>query len=123
MSDSHSHDDIAKHVKSYIMVFVALLVGTVITVGLYYVHFESFAVTVGVALLVASIKAFLVAAYFMHLISERKMIYSILGFTVFFFAAMMFLTVWSKDSIPRGSQYFDDLHKGKAAVESKAAHH
>ncbi len=123
MSDSHSHDDIAKHVKSYIMVFVALLIGTVITVGLYYVHFESFAVTVAVALFVASIKAFLVAAYFMHLISERKMIYSILGFTVFFFAGMMFLTVWSKDSVPRGTQFFDDQGKGKPTVEAKAAHH
>jgi len=31
----------------------------------------------------------------MHLISEKKMIYSVLAFTVFFFAALMYLTVWS----------------------------
>jgi hypothetical protein len=31
----------------------------------------------------------------MHLISERKMIYLVLGFTAFFFAALMGLTVWS----------------------------
>lgn len=99
MSSSSHHDghDVAREVKKYITVFVALLIGTVITVGLYYVYFESVAVTVAVALFIASIKAFLVAGFFMHLISERKMIYGILGSTVFFFAGMMYLTVWSMD--------------------------
>jgi hypothetical protein len=36
-----------------------------------------------------------VAGFFMHLISERKMIYCVLAFTGFFFAALMFLTLWS----------------------------
>jgi hypothetical protein len=36
-----------------------------------------------------------VAGYFMHLISEKKMIYGILLATVFFFAGLMYLTVWS----------------------------
>src|SRR5687767_4600301 len=39
MADSHSHHDIKKHVRTYILVFVALLIGTVVTVGMYYVHF------------------------------------------------------------------------------------
>ncbi len=99
MSSSRHHDphEVAEEVKKYIRVFVALLIGTVITVGLYYVYFESVAVTVAVALFIASIKAFLVAGFFMHLISERKMIYGILGSTVFFFAGMMYLTLWSMD--------------------------
>jgi cytochrome c oxidase subunit 4 len=97
MSSSHHHDshDVQKEVKKYIAVFVALLLGTVITVGLYYVYFQSVAVTVAVALFIASVKAFLVAGFFMHLISERKMIYGILASTIFFFAGMMYLTVWS----------------------------
>ena len=37
-------------------------------------------------------KASLVAGYFMHLISERKMIYGLLVFTAFFFLGLMFLT-------------------------------
>ena len=49
MSD-HSHADINKHVKTYILVFVALLVGTIITVGLNAVHFDSLAVTISIAL-------------------------------------------------------------------------
>ena len=53
------------------------------------------AVNVAVALFIATVKAFLVAGYFMHLISEKKMIYGILVATVFFFAGLMFLTVWA----------------------------
>ena len=45
-SDGHDHHDIAAHVRTYLVVFGALLVGTVITVGMYYVHFESMAVTI-----------------------------------------------------------------------------
>jgi len=92
-SHSDSHHDIAKHVKVYIVVFVALLVGTVITVGLNYLHFDSKALTITIALFVAIVKASLVACYFMHLISEKKMIYLILVFTVFFFASLMGLTL------------------------------
>ena len=93
MSDSHSPEAIKKHVRSYLAVFAALLVGTIVTVGLYYVHFEKLWVTVTVALFVASIKGTLVACYFMHLISERRAIYSTLLVTVFFFAAVQG-TVW-----------------------------
>ena len=55
-SDGHDHHDIAAHVRTYLVVFGALLVGTVITVGMYYVHFESMAVTIAIALFIASIK-------------------------------------------------------------------
>lgn len=105
MSTSHAHD-ISKHVRAYIWVFVALLVGTVVTVALNAVHFDSVAVTVAVALFVALIKAFLVAAFFMHLISEQKAIYAVLLATVFFFAGMMYLTVWARGQVPVGTVYF-----------------
>jgi hypothetical protein len=49
---------------------------------------------------IASGKAFLVCGYFMHLISERKMIYGILAFTAFFFIGLMFLTLWSVGDPP-----------------------
>ena len=102
MSD-HSHD-IAKHVRVYITVFVALLVGTIVTVGLNYMHFESVPLTIAIALFVAVIKASLVACYFMHLISERKMIYGVLAFTAFFFIGLMFLTIWSMADFPAKTQ-------------------
>lgn len=109
----HSHDahDVSKHVKIYITVFVALLVGTVITVGMYYVHIDSVAWTITIALFIASIKAFLVAGFFMHLISEKKTIYAVLAATVFFFAAMMYLIIWGRDAVPRGTIYVEGANR------------
>jgi len=105
MSDAHSHAEIKKHVRTYLIIFGALLLGTFVTVWLRGIHFSNFAITVTVALVVATIKAGLVAAFFMHLISERKAIYATLVTTVFFFAAMMYLTIWSRVQVPRGSEY------------------
>lgn len=105
MSDSHSPEAVKKHLKVYWAVFIALLVGTVITVLLRNVHFPSFWITVAVALFVATIKATLVACYFMHLISERKAIYSTLVVTVFFFAAMMFLFIYTRTDVPKDTEF------------------
>jgi len=96
MSDHHAHD-IHQSVRRYILVFVALLIGTVITVLAAKVDLGSPTINIVVALIIASAKAFLVAGYFMHLISEKKMIYSILAFTAFFFAGLMYLTIWSME--------------------------
>jgi cytochrome c oxidase subunit 4 len=98
MSDSHSLEEFKHHVRRYVLVFVALIVGTVVTVAVSYFKIDSVAATVAIALFIACVKAFLVAGYFMHLISEKKMIYGILVATVFFFAGLMYLTVWSMDS-------------------------
>jgi len=98
---NHSHDhDIAKHVRVYIAVFLALLVGTVVTVGMYYVHIDSVPMTIAIALFIASIKGFLVAGYFMHLMDERKMIYGIMASTAFFFVGLMVLTIWAMHDLP-----------------------
>ena len=88
-------DDFALHVRRYLYVFYALLFGTLITVGASYIPFGSREINVAVALCIAVGKASLVAGYFMHLLSERKMIYGIMTFTAIFFIGLMFLTVWS----------------------------
>ena len=90
MSSPETHS-----VRGYIFVFLALLAGTVLTVWASFIHFGSAEINIAVALTIATVKAFLVVAYFMHLISERKMIYLVMGFTAFFFAALMGLTIWS----------------------------
>jgi cytochrome c oxidase subunit 4 len=82
--------DIDKHVRIYITVFVALMVLTVITVTVSRFHLPV-PIAVTVALLVAIIKGSLVACYFMHLISEKKLIFAVLAITAFFFAALMAL--------------------------------
>ena len=50
-------------------------------------------IAVTVALIVATIKGSLVACYFMHLISEKKLIYAVLALTVVFFIALLALPV------------------------------
>jgi cytochrome c oxidase subunit 4 len=95
MSDSHDTHDIQKSVKRYLFVFYALIVGTIVTVMASRLHINSVALTVAIALFIACVKGFLVAGYFMHLISEKKMIYGILLATVFFFAGLMYLIIWS----------------------------
>jgi cytochrome c oxidase subunit IV len=94
MSANSTHE-LKKEVRRYLLVFYALLIGTLLTVAAYYIHLPTMAWTVALALFIATTKAFLVAGYFMHLISERKMIYAILVATVFFFASLMYLTIWS----------------------------
>jgi cytochrome c oxidase subunit 4 len=87
---SHHAADIDKHVKVYITVFVALMVLTIVTVAISRVHLPIH-IAVTLALLVAIIKGSLVACYFMHLISEKKLIYAVLALTAAFFVVLLAL--------------------------------
>ena len=86
--DAHVSDDISKHVKTYVMVFGALMVLTVVTVAVSYLHLPVHQAII-VALFIATIKGSLVAMFFMHLNHERRMIYWVLALTVVFFAVLM----------------------------------
>jgi len=88
MSESHDHEhsveEIQKHVRRYLLIGVALAIGTVLTVWASYIDFGKIfghpgavSYNVTVALIIASAKGFLVAGFFMHLLSEKKMIYSV----------------------------------------------
>ena len=91
MTSDHAVD-IDKHVRIYITVFVALMVLTVVTVAISYLDLST-PIAVTVALLVAMVKGSLVACYFMHLISEKKLIYAVLALTAAFFVALLALPV------------------------------
>jgi cytochrome c oxidase subunit IV len=97
------HEDFRQHVRRYLYVFYALLFGTLATVLASYIPFGNHAINIGVALFIAASKASLVAGFFMHLISERKMIYGLLAFTAFFFIGLMFLTVIAFADFPRST--------------------
>ncbi len=79
---------VKEHVRVYVMVFVALAVLTVVTVAISYLHLPT-AIAISLAMVVASVKAGLVAGYFMHLLSEEKVIIYLLvlcaAFLVFLF--------------------------------------
>jgi cytochrome c oxidase subunit 4 len=98
--NAQPHDHFSHHIRRYLYVFYALLFGTLVTVGASYIPFGNRAINIGVALFIAVCKATLVAGYFMHLLSERKMIYGILGFTAFFFVGLMFLTLGAYSDNP-----------------------
>ncbi|MBM3771218.1 MAG: hypothetical protein FJW27_08020 [Acidimicrobiia bacterium] len=91
MTSDHAVD-IDRHVRVYISVFVALMVLTVITVAISRLHL-SVPLAVTVALVVAIVKGSLVACYFMHLISEKKLIYAVLAVTAAFFVVLLALPV------------------------------
>lgn len=101
MSGTH---DIREEVRRYWKVLTALLILTVVTVGISYLKF-GLAAAIIVALTIALIKGSLVACFFMHLISERKLVYLILGFVVFFFLSMMLLIYASYFNLPGGARY------------------
>jgi cytochrome c oxidase subunit IV len=93
--DAHAaHDDIRSHVKTYYMVFGALMVLTMITVAVSYLELAT-PMAVTVALIVAAIKASLVALFFMHLSHERKVIYWALTLTAVFFIFLMFVPLFT----------------------------
>ncbi len=88
------HADIDRQVRTYILIFVTLMALTIVTVAISRLHLPTH-LAVSLALVVATIKGGLVASYFMHLISERKLIYWVLGFTVAFFLAVLLLPLWT----------------------------
>jgi len=92
--DHDSPENIQKEIRKYLGVFLALAAGTILTV---WVRLGPLHLPEGQAILVALIIAFvkgsLVALFFMHLLSEKKLIYSVLILTVVFFAVLMYLPV------------------------------
>jgi caa(3)-type oxidase subunit IV len=68
-----------------------------------------------IGLLIATVKASLVALFFMHLISEKTAIYMFMGVTVFFFTGLMVLTLWASHDLPFKSEHLR-LNKPAAAA-------
>ncbi|MBV9495940.1 MAG: cytochrome C oxidase subunit IV family protein [Acidobacteria bacterium] len=87
--DHNSPEHIKREIRVYLMVLGALAVLTGVTVFACYGLHLPIHYAVMVALAVASVKGFLVAGFFMHLLSEKKLIYGILILTVVFFAILL----------------------------------
>ena len=85
---AHTPEEIQKEKRVYLTVFAGLAVLTVVTVAVSYLHLSP-RWAIAVALMIASVKGFLVAGFFMHLLSEKKLVYSVLVLTVFFFAVLL----------------------------------
>jgi caa(3)-type oxidase subunit IV len=105
-----SIEAIQKSKRTYLIIFGALLVGTVLTVLVATVEaldvgghgFDIWDAILG--LVIATTKASLVALVFMHLNHEKKSIYWIFGGSLFFFGCMAGLIALAK-----GDMIFDQL--------------
>ena len=113
-ADGHStapHD--APHsveVRSYLLVFAALLALTAVTVTVAELELPM-APTVAVALAIATAKASLVAVFFMHLKGERPMVYWPLGLTAVLFVALFAFLLWSEGDHLLGTRFLDAFNK------------
>ena len=86
-------EEIKRHLKGYYIVFGSLLCRTAVTVWISYLHLPIVQAVI-LAMAVASVKGGLVALYFMHLISEKTVIYSVLGLTLVLFIFLMLVPVF-----------------------------
>jgi cytochrome c oxidase subunit IV len=92
---AHEAHDIQAHVRTYYKVFGTLMVLTVVTVAVSYLHMPVVPAVI-VALTIASFKAALVAAVFMHLKGEKQIIYWSLYLTAVFFVLLFALPMWTE---------------------------
>ncbi len=93
MSDL-SPEAVKHHVKVYVRVFVALAILTMATVTVSYLRLPVVAAVLA-ALFIATLKSSMVAGFFMHLVSEKKIIYLILALAIFLFLTVLILPVLS----------------------------
>ena len=96
--------DLSRYFRLCAVIFVVILCTTSAMVATSFAHLgEGWTLKVTLILAIAVLNAFLVAGYLMHLLSEKKLIYTVLGFTVCFFIGLMGLTVWAMNGFPPGT--------------------
>ena len=88
-------EEVKSHLKGYYLVFFSLLFLTIVTVAISYLHLP-IGLAILVALIVASVKGSLVALYFMHLISEKTVIYQVLALTGVLFIFVMLISFFGQ---------------------------
>jgi cytochrome c oxidase subunit IV len=83
------------HIKGYVAVFAALLALTFATVAVSSLQLPP-APTIALGLTIAVAKAALVVLFFMHLKSERAMVFWPLALTMFLFFALFAFVLWTE---------------------------
>ena len=86
--------EVKKSVRSYVTVFVMLMVFTVLTVAASRFHL-AVPVAITLALVIAAMKGSMVASVFMHLSHEKRAIYGALLLTIVFFLVLLLIPVLS----------------------------
>jgi caa(3)-type oxidase subunit IV len=103
MSESHPVD-YKSYLRRCLYVFIAVVCTTSLMICASFLPHFGWTAKVAMILAIACVNAFVVAGFLMHLLSEKKMIYVLLAFTVFFFAGLMGLTLYAMHDFPTGTQ-------------------
>ena len=106
-SPAHDHPvDFNNYVRRCVFIFIAILCAVSLMIWISYLpeHY-TWAAKVGMILAVACANAFVVAGFLMHLVSEKKMVYTLLGFTVFFVIGLFVLTICATKDFPTGTTF------------------
>jgi len=93
----HTVEEIRGEIRRYWIIGLALFLLTIVTVTVSYLDVSP-GMAVFIALLIACLKAGLVAAVFMHLISEKQAIYALLILTAIFFVMLMLVPLGARSS-------------------------
>jgi heme/copper-type cytochrome/quinol oxidase subunit 4 len=104
MSES-STTDLKSTIRRCGLVLLAVACTTALMISTSYSHIGGWPMKVTVILAVAAVNAFLVAAYLMHLLSEKKLVYTVLLFTVIFAVGLLGLTIWATQDFPPGTTH------------------
>jgi heme/copper-type cytochrome/quinol oxidase subunit 4 len=105
-------------IRTHLRVFASLLVGTMVAVGIA-VSPLSMTPKLAAVLAIALVQAVLVAGVMMHLVSEKRPVFTVLAFTGIFFAGLVGLTLWAMHDHPKFTQFI----RGSGAGAAPAVHH
>ena len=108
----------AVNVRGYLAVFGALLVLTLVTVGVASLKLGE-TTTVFVAISIATAKAALVAMFFMHLKGEKPMVFWPLGLTAVLFVSLFAFILWTEGDHLFGTRFLDAFSTSVGPVSPK----
>jgi cytochrome c oxidase subunit 4 len=96
--NEHKHEHIIP-LRTYLMIGGTLFILTATTVAVSFVHLGAFNLVI--AMLIASVKAILVALFFMHLLYDNKLFMAIFSIALIFVSVFIILTMF--DTLQRDS--------------------
>jgi cytochrome c oxidase subunit 4 len=103
------------------MVFATLLALTIVTVAVASLNLSE-STTVLVAISIATVKASLVAMFFMHLKGEKPMVFWPLGLTAVLFAALFAFLLWTEGDHLFGTKFSDAFGTAKPTAPAATTH-
>jgi heme/copper-type cytochrome/quinol oxidase subunit 4 len=100
MSDTEHSVTLKSYVRLCACVFLAIICATAAMIYASFLPHYGWPAKVTFILIIATVNASLIAGFLMHLFSEKKLVFTVLAFTAFFFAGLIGLTMWAMNDFP-----------------------